>query len=94
MTTGNPSPGPNGADARMNNLIERIAIAALAMMFTWSYNGQKDLEAKVYAMRGEMVTAEMLRNTEERITRNTDVRLMDLTARLDILIKLNSPPAK
>lgn len=79
------------ANARINNLTERVAIGLLSLILGWGQvqyqeakDRVKDLEIKVQTLYLEKVSKSDLREVEDRINSKIDGMKSDLLARLDL----------
>lgn len=79
------------ANARINNLTERVAIGLLSLILGWgqlqyqeSKERVKDLETKVQTLYLEKVSRGDLRDVEDRINSRIESMKSDLLARLDL----------
>ena len=88
-------------NTRLVNVLEKVAISALFLIFSWQWSSLGKLEDRVYNLQAESFTEAKARVLEDRISKSIDgVRLhvdnqisamrTDINSKLDLLIKMQS----
>lgn len=95
------NPTNDAASIRINNLMERAAIALLCLLMamgTWTYNSHladfKAVQTQVMSLQMDKVSRNDLREVETRINNNFDARINELISRsqndkADILARID-----
>lgn len=70
------------------DVLRNALIGLLYLCVGWMYNANQKLEERVYAMQTSAMTVTAAEQMEARISRNLEIRMADLSNRLDLILKL------
>lgn len=88
-------------DARLFDLVQKFALAALLLIASYHWSEIGKLEQRVFDLQRNSVTVEGVRLIEDRLAKQMDAVRLDvrsetqalrheLTSKIDLLIRLNS----
>lgn len=69
-------------------VLRNILTGLLYLIAAWQYNVNTKLEDRIYEMQTKAMTVASAEQMESRISRNLEIRMADLSNRLDLILKL------
>lgn len=97
--------GDTKTDARLFDLVQKFALAALLLIASYHWSEIGKLEQRVFELQRSSVTVEGVRLVEDRLAKQMDAVRLDvrsetqalrteMNSKLDLIIRLNSEKPK
>jgi len=68
--------------------LQNALISLLFLLTGWLYNANQKTEERLYQMQSVAMTTVAAQQLEDRLSRNFELRLNDISNRLDLILKL------
>lgn len=68
--------------------LQNALISLLFLIVGWLYNANQKTEERLYQMQSVAMTTVAAQQLEDRLSRNFELRLSDISNRLDLILKL------
>lgn len=68
--------------------LQNALISLLFLICGWLYNANQKTEERLYQMQSVAMTTVAAQQLEDRLSRNFELRLSDISNRLDLILKL------
>lgn len=68
--------------------LQNALISLLFVVAAWQYNANQKTEERLYQMQSVAMTTVAAQQLEDRLSRNFELRLSDISNRLDLILKL------
>lgn len=68
--------------------LQNALISLLFVIAAWQYNANQKTEERLYQMQSVAMTTVAAQQLEDRLSRNFELRLSDISNRLDLILKL------